>query len=273
MAFGLASDFSPVAARYDATRNLPDDILSRAFGRLIGDGLFPAAGMVLDAGCGTGQISIPLAGRGFAVHGIDISPEMVRLARRKLRPGQEGYYQVADARGLPYRDAAFDAVVVSKLFMHIQDWPQACRELVRVVRPGGPIVQIGESGMFGNEVRREFSRRADALGHSSRFIGADPRSAEAVPGVMASLGCRTVRIDMPELRWSFPVSRAEALRGFRERLFAEFWYLPAEVYDRILDDTARWAAAQPGGLDAVEPLQPHLWAEVYRTPVRLPSGH
>ncbi|MGK9166031.1 hypothetical protein KXR53_07025 [Inquilinus limosus] len=64
---------------------------------------------------------------------------------------------------------------------------------------------------------------------------------------------------MPELHWSFPVSRAEALRGFRERLFAEFWYRPAETYDRILDDTARWAAAQ----------QPHLWAEVYRTPGQL----
>lgn len=259
-------DFSPAAAGYDASRSLPREIVLRCYDRLIARGLFPSNGTVLDVGCGTGQISVPLVDHGFAVHGIDISAAMAQRARSKLRPGGQGHYQVADARRLPYRDGSFDAAVVSKLFMHIQDWPQACRELVRVVRPGAPIVQIGERGLFGNVVRQEFSRRADALGFTKRFLGADPRAAGAVPEVMASLGCRVERLDLPDLRWSFPVSRGEAIHGFRERLFAEFWSLPDEIYDRLLVETADWAAAQPGGLDAVEPLQPHLWAELYRTP-------
>src|SRR4051794_12212840 len=82
---GRVSDFSPIAARYDATRDLPERSLLACYDRLVEGGLFPARGAVLDAGCGTGQVSLPLAARGYEIRGIDISKEMVEIARAKLR--------------------------------------------------------------------------------------------------------------------------------------------------------------------------------------------
>ena len=62
------------------------------------------------------------------------------------------------------------------------------------------------------------------------------------------------------------MTRRQSLQSFRERLFAEFWYLPDVVYDRVLSDVNEWAEAQPGGLDEPERLSGHLIVETFRTP-------
>jgi ubiquinone/menaquinone biosynthesis C-methylase UbiE len=165
--FGLTSDLSPIASHYDATRDLPEPDLLPCFDRLIERGLFPPDGVVLDVGCGSGQLSLPLAKRGYEVLGIDISAEMIKLAQSKVRQGWNAGYTVADVRCMPNDDASVDAVVVSKLFQHIQDWEKACHQLIRVVRPGGYIVQVKERGAFGNSVRRYFSHRATERGFAS----------------------------------------------------------------------------------------------------------
>src|SRR5205085_8358838 len=45
--------------------------------------LAPAAGSVLDAGCGTGRVAVELARRGFEVVGVDLDPSMLAGARQK----------------------------------------------------------------------------------------------------------------------------------------------------------------------------------------------
>ncbi len=74
-----------------------------------------------DAGCGTGQISLPLAGMDYDVHGIDVSSDMISIARAKCRPAWRATYVVADVRAIPEIDESIDAVVVSKLFQHAHD--------------------------------------------------------------------------------------------------------------------------------------------------------
>ena len=171
---GPASDFSGIASRYDATRDLPLECLLACYARLIERGLLPARGRILDAGCGTGQVSLPLAEQGYDVHGIDISAEMIGIAQAKVRPGMRAHYAVGDVRDVPFDSGSVDAVVVSKLFQHIEDWKSACRELIRVARPGACIIQINERGAFGNAVRRYFARRADELGYAGRYLGLNP---------------------------------------------------------------------------------------------------
>ncbi|TXM69767.1 class I SAM-dependent methyltransferase [Methylobacterium sp. WL120] len=258
-----SSDFSTVAARYDATREIPGNVLSTCYDRLIEQSMFPAGGSILDAGCGTGQISIPLAERGYAVRGIDISEAMVAIARAKLRPGWKAEYGVADVRRIPAGEGRFDAVVVSKLFMHIADWQTACRELVRVLRPGGTIVHINERGHFANSVRRHFAKRADELGFVRRFPGVDPNSYAPLIEFLDGLGFSMTEPDMADLRWRFPITYGEALDGFRERLFAEFWALPDDAYDRVLAETMSWIDAH-GGRDHVEHMNPFLMVHVFQ---------
>jgi SAM-dependent methyltransferase len=265
---GLTSDYSKIASRYDATRDLPEEKLVARYNKLVEQNNFPTHGKILDVGCGTGQVSLCLAARGYEVHGIDISKEMTMLAQSKVHPTWLARYSVGDVRSIPAGDNGFDAVVVSKLFQHVQDWQQACKELIRVVRPGHHIVQINERGAFGNSVRRCFSRKADQLGFGGRYAGLNPHSGGELAAFMRSQGCQPMSVDMSDLRWDTFISYGEALNRIKERLFAEFWRLPPEIYQRLVADTLAWIEAQPDGQSTVEHLTPYLVVEVFRTPTR-----
>ncbi|SFM54439.1 class I SAM-dependent methyltransferase [Methylobacterium pseudosasicola] len=262
--FGPASSFSSVAPHYDATRHIPAASLRACYDRLVAAGLFPERGRICDAGCGTGQISLPLAERGYAVAGYDIASEMVSLAQAKCQPGWDARYAVADVRALPEASAVFDAVVVSKLFMHIADWQLACRELIRVARPGAPLVHIRDRAAYGNAVRRHFTDRIRAAGIDTLFLGPDPGSSAELVAFMAAQGWTRIQVAMSDIGWRFETSAGDTLRGLRERIFAEFWYVPDAVYADALADTEAWAAAEPGGLDRTETMTPYLAVEVFR---------
>jgi len=260
--FGPTSDFSPIAARYDLTRDIPQQCLKACYERLVQQRLLPAQGVILDAGCGTGQISLALAEMGYAVCGFDVSREMLLIARAKRRPERQAHYVVADVRSLPLHGNRFDAVVVSKLFQHVHDWPRACRELLRVLRPGGCIFHLNERGAFGNAVRKYFSGRADALGFTERYLGL--RDRNQLSPFLATLGGERPSIDVTDLKWEKRITYGDALGHLQDRLHAEFWYLPADAYAHLLADTSRWIEQQPGGRETVEHLTPCLVAEIFR---------
>lgn len=258
------SDFTAIAERYDATRDLPPELLDRAFDRFAAAGLLPPGATVLDAGCGTGQISLPLAARGHRVIGFDVSPAMVAIARTKVAPGGDADYRVGDVRRLPLPDASVDTVVVSKLFQHVGDWQDGCRELLRILRPGGAFIHIAERGAFGNPVRRYFAAMAEGMGFATRFPGMQSRSQ--LGELLSLCGMIPVTLPLDDLGWRKRVRYGDAWAEFRERLFAEFWYLPDAAYAQILEDTARWIDAQPDGADTVAELNPWLSADIVRKP-------
>jgi SAM-dependent methyltransferase len=99
-----------------------------------------------DVGCGTGRLAPYLAAGGLTPRGVDLSPEMVRVARRDY-PGFS--FEVADLRNLPFEDASLAGVVCwySLLFLAPDDRAVAFGELARVVKPGGHLVtafQVGD---------------------------------------------------------------------------------------------------------------------------------
>ncbi len=98
-----------------------------------------------DIGCGTGRLGPYLAARGLSPRGIDLSPEMIRVARRD-HPGFG--FDVADLRELPFGDASLAGVVCwySLMFLAPSDRPAAFRELARVVRLGGYLVTAFKAG-------------------------------------------------------------------------------------------------------------------------------
>src|SRR6185312_682940 len=252
------SDFSRIARRYDATRNIPSHVLTACYDRLIDHGFLAVNEPVLDVGCGTGQMSVPLAERGGVVHGIDISLEMIEVARSKVKPSWRATFVKGDACDLPAGDRSFDGAIVSKLFQHIQDWRSACQEIIRVVRPGGYIIHINERGAFGNAVRRHFAARANGLGFARRYLGLDPHTRTELTDFLVSQGCQPVSFNTSDLQWETSISYGEAMSQIEEGLFAEFWYLPDDIYHRIVGDTARWINDQPGGADTIERLTPYL---------------
>ncbi|MGW5315957.1 class I SAM-dependent methyltransferase [Nocardia thailandica] len=96
-------------------------------------------GTVLDIGTGPGRLLAELAARRpeLRLHGADLSPHMIDLARRRV-DGAE--LVVADVAELPFPDGAFDTVVSSLSMHEWPDLPAAARELRRVLRPQGRLM-------------------------------------------------------------------------------------------------------------------------------------
>lgn len=105
-----------------------------------------ARGRVLDVGCGPGHVTAFLAAHGADVTGLDLSPEMIAVARARV-PGLP--FVVGDLRALPEPDGALGAVVAMYALVHVprgQLGPPIA-ELARVLAPGGLLLvslHVGE---------------------------------------------------------------------------------------------------------------------------------
>lgn len=93
---------------------------------------------VLDVGTGTGFIALLLAELGHEVIGVDISEEMLRIAREKARKLniENVEFHLADAEELPFPDNTFDAVVARHVIWALPNPEKAYSEWKRVLRPG-----------------------------------------------------------------------------------------------------------------------------------------
>jgi ubiquinone/menaquinone biosynthesis C-methylase UbiE len=99
-------------------------------------------GRVLEVGFGTGDLQADLRAAGYDPYGIDLSAQMLRVARRKARrTGTPLRIVRASAMALPFPAATFDAVVSTFPSEYIFD-PRTLREIARVLRPAGPLVIV-----------------------------------------------------------------------------------------------------------------------------------
>lgn len=100
---------------------------------------------VLDVGSGPGYLASDMSaivGRSGEVHGVDISEELLALARKRYADQAQLKFHNANAASLPFPSAYFDVVVVTQVLEYLADVDAALREFHRVLRPGGRILVL-----------------------------------------------------------------------------------------------------------------------------------
>lgn len=139
--------FGAIAGTYDLNNRLHafgrDQAWRRRLVRLLGVG---ASDRVLDVACGTGDLAEAAARAGAAeVLGVDFTPEMLDVARRKAQRGVEKgrwlsdalAYKQGDAMALDQESATHDVVMIAFGIRNVADPAKALAEFHRVLSPGG----------------------------------------------------------------------------------------------------------------------------------------
>ena len=134
----MAYDFNEIAENYDRLNHVMTLGMDRRWRRHAAKAAsLSSDSIALDVACGTGDMIIELEKFGCHTTGIDLSKEMVSIAREKTNSAT---FQLADAEHMPFDSAIFDTVTCAfgiRNFVHLQ---QGINEMVRVLKPGGNII-------------------------------------------------------------------------------------------------------------------------------------
>ncbi len=123
-------------------------------------------GPVADVGCGPGHVTAHLHGLGLTAFGIDLSPQMIAVARR-AHPGLR--FEVGSMLALDLPDGALGGIVANYSIIHIpeEQLPDVFAQFHRVLAPGGHVLvvfQVGDEPLhltevFGHAISLNFHRR------------------------------------------------------------------------------------------------------------------
>jgi len=97
---------------------------------------------VLDVGCGPGIVAEALAGDGHVVVALDLTPKMVQRARQRCQDSGffNVHYIIGQAECLPFKAAAFNAVVTRLTLHHFTDPGVVCSDMARITRSKGRLI-------------------------------------------------------------------------------------------------------------------------------------
>jgi 2-polyprenyl-3-methyl-5-hydroxy-6-metoxy-1,4-benzoquinol methylase len=161
---------------------------------------------VLNAGCGSGELSLLMAREGHQVVGIDPEPEYIRLARDRAASRfpncQFLVSSIEDYKG----PGAFDAVVSTDVLEHIEDDRLAFNKLADLVRVGGQVMLTVPAGQW------LFGYHDEQLGHFRRYNSTTLRHlvmGRCRVSRLRYFGCTLIPICLTYSQWlrrSYPVA-------------------------------------------------------------------
>lgn len=236
--------FDRAANFYDQTRLLLEPIAKYGIPTILD--LFGPNARVLEAGSGTGRVSIPLLERGVDLIGCDLSSQMLRRFQEKFPSARIAR---ADASSLPFPTAQFDVVLTVHVLHLIPSWREVLREFRRVLVPGGTYLNVTTGAAVGVSVIvkiRQFWRGwMKANGVDAGHPGARERAD--LLQELRSLGADLSEVEAIRFEESFNLR--EELDRFASRVYSETWDLPDALFDESIKELRAWATAEYGSLD------------------------
>ena len=242
--------FDRVAHVYDETRGLPAEIE-----RQITDGIAAVLHDVSDAprlveiGIGTGRIAVPLARRGVQVTGIDISAKMLAILLKKRADLD---VLIADAARPPLREGAFDASLFVHILHLVPDPEATIRATMRLVRPGGVMIEAGDDGEEGLRSQADELVRKAAEDLCGLKIGSwmpYTRGTQLFELLLNERGATMVRA--PLARWSGSTTATKLLERLERRDYSSAWDIPQAVMPALLERVSPRIEELFGGPDTV----------------------
>lgn len=186
---------------------------------------------VVDFGCGTGENSLLLAKRGAEVNAVDISPDLIAIAQRRLWLNNVTAgvtFHTASVYEIPLPDESAD-VVFGMAILHHLDMRLAARETLRLLRPGGRAIfkEPVRNSKLLQLVRRIFPNRAPDISPFERPL-TDSELQEFARG-FASSRIRSFYLPTFSLARMLPVVR-NAVRPLAEADAALLKRFPSLAY-------------------------------------------
>jgi arsenite methyltransferase len=186
------ADMSFGAGQYVA-EELPDDrVLSLGCGNPVRVAELHAGETVLDLGSGAGLdllLSARRVGPAGRVIGLDMTEEMVELARRNTADADNVEVLLGRIEQIPLAEASVDVVISNCVLNLSADKPAVLREVARVLRPGG---RFGVSDLIAIEHADPDQLAAAAAGIGT---GVRPLTATAYRDALKAAGLTDIRIE------------------------------------------------------------------------------
>jgi ubiquinone/menaquinone biosynthesis C-methylase UbiE len=225
--------FDGIAERYEQSRpGYPGSVVEFVTTTA---GLGPGAA-VLEVGCGTGQLTERLAGRGFRLTAIDLGPSMIDGARRRLT-GAEVSLHATSFEDLAAADASFDLVISGAAF-HWIDPGIAFSKSARLLRPGGWLALLGTAERYDDPLEAALDALWETHGDTS---GAWQRR-HSDPDAIAATGLfRTLTTLTDQKRVALPADDVIALESTR----ATFLSWPHDTQHHFTEALRRLLEPQP----------------------------
>ena len=154
----------------------------------------PPCRVAADLGCGTGNVLTAMLDKAAILIGVDVSPRMLELARRRfVNAGERVSLRIGDLTHLPLRDAEADFAAMNMVLHHVSSPLEVLREIQRILAPGGRLVLT------------DFHRHTDErmrADYGDRWLGFD---AETLHAHLTKAGFRVASSE------TAPVERALSL--------------------------------------------------------------
>jgi len=192
---------------------------------------------VLDVGCGTGRLTLKLAGNVDHIIGIDPSPQRIEVARRKLTKMdlRNVTFELGSSDDVGrYGEEIFDIVYLNAVFHWINDKEEALNNIYQVLKPGGKLgICTGDKDHPFTEkmISNEVLRKAGIIDEDVDFSA--PVNKVELDSLLRKSGFRVIEIK-PKKDHRYFETPAECLEYVEASSFGNFMgNIPISVREKV----------------------------------------